>query len=69
MLSVALIALCMDLSWPRVGGSQFTAYMALSNFSTTLGYQFAGELRTSGGSITACSVAAAVCQVAVTPCC
>jgi PAT family beta-lactamase induction signal transducer AmpG len=39
--SVSLIALCMDLSWPRVAGSQFTAYMALSNFSTTLGYQFA----------------------------
>jgi hypothetical protein len=31
----------MDLSWPRVAGSQFTGYMALSNFSTTLGYQFA----------------------------
>jgi PAT family beta-lactamase induction signal transducer AmpG len=35
--SVGLIALCMDVSWPRVAGSQFTAYMALSNFSTTLG--------------------------------
>lgn len=38
--SVALIALCMDVSWPRIAGSQFTAYMALNNFSTTLGYQF-----------------------------
>lgn len=38
--SVSLLALCMDLSWPRVAGSQFTAYMALSNFSTTLGYQY-----------------------------
>lgn len=38
--SVALIALCMDLSWPRIAGSQFTAYMALNNFSTTLGYTF-----------------------------
>ncbi|HLL23300.1 MAG TPA: hypothetical protein VK427_14280, partial [Kofleriaceae bacterium] len=43
VLSVALIALCMDLSWTRIGGSQFAAYMALSNFSTTLGYQFAAR--------------------------
>ena len=40
-LSVSLIALSMDLSWPKIAGSQFTAYMAMSNFSTTLGYQFA----------------------------
>ena len=40
-LSVAMITLCMDLSWPRIAATQFTAYMALSNFSTTLGYQFA----------------------------
>ena len=38
---VALIALSMDLSSPSLGGSQFAGYMALSNFSTTLGYQFA----------------------------
>ncbi len=38
--SVALIALAMDLAWPRVAGSQFSAYMALLNFGTTLGYQF-----------------------------
>ncbi len=38
--SVALIVLCMDLSWPRIAASQFAAYMALTNFSTTLGYQF-----------------------------
>lgn len=41
-MSVAVITLCMDLSWPRIAASQFTAFMALSNFSTTLGYQFAG---------------------------
>lgn len=40
-MTVALIALCMDLSWDKIGGSQFTAYMALSNFSTVLGQQFA----------------------------
>jgi len=43
-LSVALIALCMDLSSPKVAGSQFAAYMALSNFSTTLGYQFGAQI-------------------------
>jgi PAT family beta-lactamase induction signal transducer AmpG len=42
-LSVALIALSMDLSYPAIGGSQFTAYMAMLNFSTTLGYQFAAK--------------------------
>ena len=42
-LSVAFFALCMDLSWPRIAGSQFTAYMALMNFSTTLGYLFAAR--------------------------
>ena len=41
-LSVAVFALCMDLSWPRIAGTQFSAYMALINFSTTLGYLFAG---------------------------
>lgn len=39
--SVATIALAMDVSWPAVAGSQFTAYMALSNFSTTLGFMAA----------------------------
>jgi len=38
--STSLIALSMDLAWPRIGGSQFSAYMALLNFGTTLGYQF-----------------------------
>jgi MFS family permease len=43
IFSVALIAMCMDLSWSKIGGSQFAAFMALSNFSTTLGYQFAAR--------------------------
>jgi len=33
----------MDLAWPRIAGSQFSAYMALLNFSTTLGFLFAGR--------------------------
>lgn len=40
ILSVALIALAMDLSWPRVAGSQFTAYMALINLGVMLGSLF-----------------------------
>lgn len=44
ILTVSLIAMCMDLTWPRIAGSQFAAFMALSNFSTTLGYQFAARV-------------------------
>ncbi|NVB82052.1 MAG: MFS transporter [Kofleriaceae bacterium] len=44
VMSVALIALCMDLTWPKIAGSMFAAFMALSNFSTTLGYQFAAKI-------------------------
>ncbi|MBA3503968.1 MAG: MFS transporter, partial [Deltaproteobacteria bacterium] len=65
VLSVSLIALCMDLSWTKIGGSQFAAYMALSNFSTTLGYQFsarAQELWDWHGIY----LVAAVCQVVMT---
>lgn len=43
IVAVSVIAICMDLSWTKIGGSQFAAYMALSNFSTTLGYQFAAK--------------------------
>ena len=65
ILSVALIVLCMDLSWPRVGGSQFAAYMALSNFSTTLGYQYGAKFNELL-SFRHVYVAMAVIQVAVT---
>ncbi|HEU4613444.1 MAG TPA: MFS transporter [Kofleriaceae bacterium] len=63
--SVALIALCMDVSWPRVAGSQFTAYMALSNFSTTLGYQSSGRINT-WLSFQHVYILAGVIQIAVT---
>src|SRR6185503_13598746 len=39
--SVSLFAIAMDLSWPRIAGSQFTAYMALLNVGTTFGGLFA----------------------------
>lgn len=65
IMSVALIALCMDLSWPRVAGSQFAAYMALSNFSTTLGYQYGAKLNHALG-FRGVYVAMAITQLAVT---
>jgi len=42
VVTVSLFAVCMAVSWPRVAAMQFTAYMALANFSTTLGYKLAG---------------------------
>lgn len=44
MMSVSLFAVCMQVSFPAIGASQFAAYMALSNFGTTLGYRAAGHL-------------------------
>jgi len=64
-LSVSLIALAMDLSVPTLGGSQFTLYMALSNFSTTLGYQFAG-IANRWWDYKTIYVVAAVIQLAIT---
>jgi PAT family beta-lactamase induction signal transducer AmpG len=65
-MSVALIAMSMDLSWDKIAGSQFAAYMALSNFSVVLGQQFsvtANELWEFHGVY----IAAACIQLAVTP--
>jgi len=42
IVTVSLFALCMAISWPQIAGIQFTAYMALANFSTTLGFKLAG---------------------------
>ena len=42
IMSVSAFALCMDVSWPRVAATQFTAYMALANLSTTIGYLLGG---------------------------
>lgn len=65
IMTVSLFALCMDVAWSPTAASQFTAYMALSNFSTTLGYRLAAAL---GGWVDfqgAYFVAAAI-QVVVT---
>lgn len=42
VMTVSLFALFMDISSPRVAGSQFTAYMALFNLSTTVGLRLVG---------------------------
>ncbi len=42
VMSVAMFALAMGLSWPAVAATQFTAYMALSNLSTTFGHLATG---------------------------
>jgi PAT family beta-lactamase induction signal transducer AmpG len=44
MLSVSLFAVCMQVSLPVIGASQFAAYMALSNFGSSLGYRASGQL-------------------------
>jgi PAT family beta-lactamase induction signal transducer AmpG len=43
ILSVGTFALCMDASWPRVAATQFTAFMALANLSSTIGYKIGGK--------------------------
>jgi PAT family beta-lactamase induction signal transducer AmpG len=65
ILTVCLFALCMDVSWARVGASQFTAYMAFSNISTTLGFRLASSL-TEHFSYAECYALAALAQVGVT---
>jgi PAT family beta-lactamase induction signal transducer AmpG len=44
LLQVVIFAVCMDLSWPRVAASQFTAYMAMLNLSTIVGNKLAAPL-------------------------
>ena len=43
MLSAALFALLMGVSWPAVAASQFTAYMALLNLGRTIGSKLSGS--------------------------
>ncbi len=42
VLNVSLFALFMSVACPRVAATQFTAYMALLNLSTTIGLRLAG---------------------------
>jgi PAT family beta-lactamase induction signal transducer AmpG len=61
VMSVSLFAVCMQLTLPTIGASQFAAYMALSNFGTTLGYRAAAE--TGGWSYVETWQYAAIIQV------
>jgi PAT family beta-lactamase induction signal transducer AmpG len=45
IMTVSLFALFMDISSPRVAGSQFSAYMALFNVSSTIGLRLAGSIQ------------------------
>ncbi len=40
VMLVSIFALCMDVSWSPTAATQFTAYIAISNFSGSLGYRF-----------------------------
>ena len=44
LMAGGLFALCMDLSLPAIAATQFTAYMALSNLSTSLGQVLGGQV-------------------------
>jgi len=44
VLFVSIFALCMQVSWPLVAATQFTAYMALMNLSRTLGQGLTAEI-------------------------
>lgn len=65
IMTVTLFALCMDVAWPAIGASQFAAYMAFANFSSTLGYSLASSVN-KYLDFASCYIAAAVVQVLVT---
>ena len=44
LISASMFAMCMTVSWPKVAGTQFTAYMAILNLSTATGLKFSGWL-------------------------
>ena len=41
---ICIISLTMRLTWSKVGGTQFTAYMSLFNLSGVLAYSLTGRL-------------------------
>jgi len=65
VMTVSLFGLCMDVSWSKIGASQFAAYMAFSNFSSTVGARLAKVLG-EYFDYASCYVLAAVVQVLVT---
>lgn len=65
IMTVGIFALCMKVAWSRTGASQFTAYMAMMNFSNTLGYASAGWL-SARLDYDRCYLLAAGIQIAMT---
>lgn len=65
VFTVSLFAICMDISSPKIAATQFTAYMALFNFSTTLGYRLAGHAA-GWWDYQGIYLVAAGCQLAIT---
>jgi len=43
-ITIAFFSICMGLCWQRVAASQFALYMAISNFSDTIGVAMAGVI-------------------------
>ncbi|MDG2292563.1 MAG: MFS transporter [Phycisphaerales bacterium] len=48
LVTAALFSMYMTVSWPIVAGTQFTAYMAILNLSTTTGQWLAGPIESLG---------------------
>ena len=48
LITAALFSMYMTVSWPVVAGTQFTAYMAILNLSTTTGQWLAGPIESIG---------------------
>ena len=48
LITAALFSMYMTVSWPVVAGTQFTAYMAILNLSTTTGQWLAGPVESVG---------------------
>ncbi len=41
-MGISLISLFMNVTWPKVGATQFTLYMAMLNFGALFGLKMAG---------------------------
>ena len=48
LITAALFSMYMTVSWPVVAGTQFTAYMAILNLSTSTGQWLAGPIESVG---------------------
>ena len=64
ILSAAFFALAMDIAWPRVVATQFTAFMALGNLSRIVGAKLAGPVEEWFGTAGA-YIAFGIFQIAI----